>query len=100
MTDPEEIADRIKQDLQKVSCMSSVEYVNAVYSTLDRIQDETPGGCFHTYDVSVRIPSIEEEVIREVHEEPNDTLELEISLQTKQPLQFAICTLVINRDWT
>jgi hypothetical protein len=75
--------------------MSTVEYVNAVYSILDRIQDETPGGCFYKYDVSVRRPSPEEEVLMEVHEEPNDSLDLEITMLMKHPIQWVKCSLGI-----
>ena len=73
----EEIIRRIEKDLDKVSCVSIVEYVNAVYYSLDSLKNEDPN-CFSNYDVSVLKPSSDEAILREIHEELCDEIRLEV----------------------
>lgn len=85
---PEEIANRIHEHMRTVDCASTVEYVNAAYHALDKIDADTPGGAFTSVDVSVVQPSPDENLLREIHEEPSDSVVLDITFQMKNPLEF------------
>lgn len=84
------VAKKVNQGLLSTSCMTPVEVINAVYSVLDKINDANPGK-FSDYDVSVVSPNPEEELIREIHEEPPPSeFHMEITMRMQKSVEY-IC---------
>ena len=92
----EEIADKVHEHMKTVGCASTVETVNAAYHVLDMIDNDTPGGAFTSIDVSVVHPSPDESLLREIHEEPSDSVVLDITLQMKNPIQWVALSFVVE----
>lgn len=91
----EKLVERIRKDLSRVSAMSTVEVVNAVYASLDRIADQSRG-VVSVDDVTVKPISPEEKLLREIHEEPRDEVEFEFKLTLRHPLKYIRASFVID----
>jgi len=96
----QQVLDAITQGVHKylsqVSCASPVEVVNAVYAALDTVNGYKP--VCSDYDVSIMPADPDEDLIREIHEESRDTIDMVVTMRLLRPLERVIMTVKVEND--